>query len=135
MLYLLSARCVKYLWHKWAGGHQARGSLFKQGIGRGGREAGRSNNTVCEAYCWQVQANQWEGQKTESRPILKPFLKVFFGGLFFFFFNVDHCLMSFIEFVTFFFFFFSGHKPCGILVPWSGIEPTSPAQEDKSINH
>ena len=45
---------------------------------------------------------------------------------FLFFFKV------FIEFVTIFFcfmFWFFGHRACGILAPWPGIEPASPALE------
>ena len=119
-------------WHKWAGGHQTRGSLFKQGTGRGGREAGQSNNPVCEAYCWQAQANQWEGQKTESRPIPKLFFKfLFVCFLMWTIFNVFY----WICYNIYIYIFPSGHKPYGILVPWRGIEPISPAQEDKSINH
>lgn len=47
--YFLSARPVKYLWYKGAGGHQARGSLFKQGIGRGDTAASQPKKTLGEA--------------------------------------------------------------------------------------
>ena len=33
------------------------------------------------------------------------------------------------------FFFFAMHAACGILVPWPGIEPVSPAVEALSPNH
>ena len=32
-----------------------------------------------------------------------------------------------------FFFFFFGQKACGILVPWPGIEPTTPAMEGEVL--
>ena len=41
-------------------------------------------------------------------------------------------LKVFIEFVQYYFcftFWFFGHKACGILAPWQGIEPTCPALE------
>ena len=43
----------------------------------------------------------------------------------------------FIEFVTIlllsYMFWFFGLKACGILAPWPGVEPTSPALEDEVL--
>ena len=39
-----------------------------------------------------------------------------------------------LEANSFFFFFWSSHGVCGILVPWPGIEPVPPAVEVQSLN-
>ena len=37
--------------------------------------------------------------------------------------------------VSVFCFCFFGHKPCGILTPWPGIEPTPPALEGEVLSN
>ena len=41
----------------------------------------------------------------------------------------------FLSLLLFFVFFWPWHMACGILVPWPGIEPASPAVEAQTLNH
>ena len=42
-------------------------------------------------------------------------------------------LLNLLQYYFCFMFLFFGHKVCGILVPWMGIEPASSAQEGKVL--
>ena len=42
--------------------------------------------------------------------------------------------LDLLQYCFCFMFWFFGHKPCGILVPWPGIKPTIPAMEMQSLN-
>ena len=59
----------------------------------------------------------------------------FFKGSFFFF-DVDHFLKSSLNFSQYclcFMFWFFDHEACGVVAHWPGIEPTTPALEDKVL--
>ena len=55
-------------------------------------------------------------------------------GLFFVFLRYVHCLFLFC-FFFFLIYFLPHHGVCGILVPWSEVQPSSPALETWSLNH
>ena len=42
-------------------------------------------------------------------------------------------LLNLLQYCLCFAFFFFGHKACGILAPWSGIEPTPPTLEGEIL--
>ena len=47
--------------------------------------------------------------------------------------NVLSCLEAFVTLVLLLLYF--AHTACGILIPWPGVEPVSPALEVQSLNH
>ena len=46
---------------------------------------------------------------------------------------IEFVIILFLFYVLGSFFFFFGQKACGILVPWPGIEPTTPAMEGEVL--
>ena len=57
----------------------------------------------------------------------------FFLRIFFLMWTIFKVFIEFVTILLLFMFWFFGHKACGILAPWRGIDPASPTLEGKVI--